>query len=111
MNVPPMLARALFKILPIKKEYQNIETEHFGNISPNHVDWDRLERGYSKQILIIQLKSDKQIIIIKVYRVAADVIQSRDFIWAPIMDVMGTKMDTLDHYLRYFSFEISWNSA
>ena len=48
MNVPPMLARALFKILPIKKEYQNIETEHFGNLSPNHVDWDRLERGLSK---------------------------------------------------------------
>ena len=48
INVAPTLARALLKILPIKKNFQYVETRGYGNISPEHVDWDKLERGLSK---------------------------------------------------------------
>ena len=48
MYVPPMLARSLMRILPIKTQYKNHETDKYGNISPECVDWDKLERGASK---------------------------------------------------------------
>ena len=48
INVAPTVARALLKILPIKKNCTFVETNGYGNISPDHVDWDKLERGFSK---------------------------------------------------------------
>ena len=50
LNVAPMLARALFKILPIKTIAQDRIRKNFGNISPDDIDWDKLDRGYSKLI-------------------------------------------------------------
>ena len=46
--VPPMLGRSLMRILPIKSQYKNDETNKHGNIGPDYVDWDKLERGSSK---------------------------------------------------------------
>ena len=49
--VAPMLARSLLKILPLKTESKSVETDKYGNISPDDVDWDRLERGASEFII------------------------------------------------------------
>ena len=46
-----MIARAILKILPIKKSAQDVETKSFGNIRPDDVDWDKLQRGASKLLL------------------------------------------------------------
>ena len=46
--VPPMLGRSLMRILPIKSQYKNDETNKHGNIGPEYVDWDKLERGSSE---------------------------------------------------------------
>ena len=48
MNVAPILARALFKILPIKTSSHDKVVKNFGNVSPDDVDWDKLDRGISK---------------------------------------------------------------
>ena len=53
LNVAPMLARALFKILPIKTSSRDKILKKFGNITPDDVDWDRLDRGYSKLKFIL----------------------------------------------------------
>ena len=54
--VPPMLARALLKVLPLKTQYQKVESENYGNISPECIDWDRLERGASELTNIWRLE-------------------------------------------------------
>ena len=49
-NVAPILVRALLRILPLKKGSFKVETDGFGNIGPDDIDWDKLERGASKFI-------------------------------------------------------------
>ena len=46
--VPPMLARALLRLLPLKTRSKEVEIDKYGNISPEDVDWDKLERGASE---------------------------------------------------------------
>ena len=48
LYVAPILARSLLRILPIKSQYRDIETDKHGNIRPDYIDWDKLERGASK---------------------------------------------------------------
>ena len=44
-NLPAMIARGLIGQLPIKREHRRYLSVNFGNIRPDMVDWDKLERS------------------------------------------------------------------
>ena len=48
LYVAPLLARSLLRVLPLKSASRSVETTGFGNISPEDIDWDKLERGASE---------------------------------------------------------------
>ena len=47
-NIPALIARLLIGQLPIKREHRRFLDANFGNIRPDMIDWDRLERGQGK---------------------------------------------------------------